>query len=597
MWWFSATLSLLGLSDKEHHSGVPLHFEDISSLVQGQTTLHRGLVLRRQEPERPSESFESGTIGDVSPHLISDDAMEAMMRRSGLSNGEEDDEQSESDTGLNEATAETLAASISSGLHRISARLDTHLERIMHLKDEFRGALEEADESDQSQAFEDEFMKALDAGHQGGATVAAVLRSSVASTQASLETAGLRDLAAAVEDSLGNSLTNYELALQPTFLRAKGLLTGLGKEPGDATSRVIGLREALQSHRQQANALGHALYKQFQDIALAISKLLDAGSLPAVAAQRVRTALHAVQESAAAIAWKLYLPAWELSTSAGEGAVELGLDAERPEAESDDELLGGALPALETSPLKPAAAGAVTRGLDSTEERAEALLAASARAKEELQAAVAKHGRSRSRRLKAALAEVEAKWESVCEALERTAKSITQCLETAGEHAVGEKLDSLFDEALDRSQSLTAALDEPAMLKSSIDAFLQEQDVLAQSFFHIYHEFMNGMGHSSSGGAQAQAVSLHNWRASHPQRLMHADGEVEGLCMALGGHAQQQARAAVLDDEDGELAQRMVRRAQEAAFGSVQQAAAISWRLHSSAWLLASALRKATAAP
>lgn len=611
----------------DRRPGVPLPAGDAAALVQGKIALHkasRGASSARSATRSGQSWPEGGTIGDIAPRILTDDAIEALRKTAERF----EEEEVEEETGVSEATAETLAASLGVGLNRITARLDIHLTRVMHAKEKLLQSVTSAAEgAERLRAFEAAMIETLDMAQQGSTTVAVVLRSTVSSTEANLETAGQRDLAAIMEDSLGFALSQFETLSQPAFLQAKEHIAGISRDIGSAPRRLAGLREALRAHRQQANALGHQLYRQFQEVVSSTGSLVDGSGLPPVAVQRVRTAFHSVQESAAAVAWKFYLPAWELATGAGAAAAELGIRPDDPAPGSVNDQFGGEVVALDTSPLKPASAGQVTRELDAVEEQVDALLSHSLAAQEELQAAVARIDRSQpegglEKALGAAMNAVEPDWRAVGEALARTAKSITRCLDTAGQHDVGVRLDSLFGDALSRAQLFSHALDDPQKLTASLESFLQLQDVLAQSFFRTYHEFMNGMSHSPSGGVGVHTISLRTWRLEHPMQLLRSRGggssspstrrDLDGLCAAMGGQSpgrpgrpSQLSEASVMrldalrdeeDEEERETARRMLRRAQEVAFGSVQQAAAISWKIHSAAWVLASGIRKAAAA-
>jgi len=327
---------------------------------------------------------------------------------------------------------------------------------------------------------------------------------------------------------------------------------------------------------------------------------------------RVKTAFNTVQESAAAIAWKLYLPAWELVTGAGVATTYLGIQPHEPAPESADEPFGGAIVLPESTPFKPTAAQTVTRELDLVEQQVDRLLSKTLAARDGLQAAAAAtDGRQQSfeSMVATAFAAVEADWRAMGEALGRTARSITQCLATAGQHDASLRLDSMFGDALVRSHGLGHLLDEPTRLSSTLEGFLQQQDVLAQSFFRTYHEFMTGIGHTPVGGSPSPTISLRRWREQHPQRAMNgADAATMGkqaatsICSALGAgktvvHRRLEDPGVIQLDQDAadesEAARRMLRRVQEVAFGSVQQAAAIAWKLHSAAWVLVSGVRKA----
>mmetsp|Transcript_23722 Transcript_23722/g.64531 ORF Transcript_23722/g.64531 Transcript_23722/m.64531 type:complete len:633 (-) Transcript_23722:92-1990(-) len=589
---------------------VELHKDHALASSSGMSGERSPLAVMRREP------WEGGTIGDIAPRILTDDAIEALRKNAERLNEEED---VPVEQGLSESTAETLAAALGVGLNRITARLDIYLTRVMHVKEKLLHAVSSAAEGEERlKAFEAAMNETLDVAQQGSTTVAVVLRSTVSSSEANLESAGQRDLAAVMEDSLGSALSQFEGMSQPAFFQAKDHVVGLYQDAGSAAHRLAGLREALRSHRRQANALGHQLYKQFQELVVGIGGLAEAAGLPSVAVYRVKTAFHVVQESAAAVAWKLYLPAWELATGAGAAAADLGVKVDEPAAESADEPFGGEIAAIETSPLKPAGAAPVTRDLDTVEAQVDALLEKTLMANEKLHAAVPNLGRGGEQSFEEAVMEalktVEPDWRAVGDALKRTAKSITHCLETAGQHDTSMQLDSLFGDALVRDHMLSHVLDDPLKLSASLEEFLQQQDVLAQSFFRTYHEFMNGVSHAPTAGLGVHTISLQRFRLAHPQRLDASGSQttqgrnLDSLCAALGGqsggHVSHNARLddmrvmrldATLDEET-ETARRMLKRAQEVAFGSVQQAAAIAWKMHSAAWVLVSGIRKATVA-
>mmetsp|Transcript_97252 Transcript_97252/g.270619 ORF Transcript_97252/g.270619 Transcript_97252/m.270619 type:complete len:656 (-) Transcript_97252:130-2097(-) len=575
-------------------------------------------AVRRANLRLAREPYEASTIGGVAPRILTDDAIDALRQAS----SEREDEAPAAEYSMNEAIADKLAAEIGVALNRFTARCDLHLTRVMHAKEKLISHVAQSPEgADRLLAFEAAVNESLDVAQQGSATVAVVLRSTVSSTEANLESAGQRELAAHMEEALGGALSRFDFLSPPAFVQAREHAMGLNQEAGAAAQHLAGLREALREHRRHANALGHALYRQYQDVASAISGVADASGLPPVATARVRTAFHAVEESAAANAWKLYLPAWELATGVGVASSELGVHADEAAAESADEPLGGEIVSLEVTPSKPPAARPVTRELDGVEQQVDALLGQTMEARRQLQEAIGASDQGRPEsfesRVASTLAAVEPGWRALGEALARTAKSITRCLETAGEREASLRLESMFGDTLMRSHHLSHILDEPAKLSASLEVFLQRQDVLAQSFFRTYHEFMTGIGHSPSGRAAGPAaISLRSWREQSQRRATHAENRtahevsqaIDGLCAALGSQRSDrpmdqqwllQERHSVRfgqgeEDEDDEVARRMFRRVQEVAFGSAQQAAAIAWKIHSAAWVLVSGIRKAT---
>mmetsp|Transcript_76280 Transcript_76280/g.215905 ORF Transcript_76280/g.215905 Transcript_76280/m.215905 type:complete len:628 (-) Transcript_76280:173-2056(-) len=620
----SRALALLALLRGVPQSWALCGGLDTSSLVQGavQVQLNNGEVhsdalrtaglsgpLRRRSHGGRQDPFEASTIGDIAPRILSDDAIVALKR---FNEKEVEDGQPAEDNQLNEATAETLAAAIGSALNRITARLDVHLTKVIQLKEVFLQSLAVApNDSIRLTVFESTMNETLDSAQQGTATVAVVLRSIISSTEASLESAGQRDLAAEMESALGGALSRFDRLSQTAFHDALEHVAGMSQETDSATQRLTGLRESLRTHRREANALGHALYQQFQGIVSAIIKLVESRDLPAVAVHRVKTAFTMVQESAAAIAWKLYLPAWELATGVGVGSSELGIYTDEPAAESVDEPFGGEMVTLEMSPFKPRAAKPVTRELDAVEQQVDVLMSKTMAAREGIQRAVAEVGEGRSSRplnevVASAMASVQADWAALGKALGTTARSITQCLDTAGQHEVSQRLSSMLGDALLRSSNLAHLAKEPAGLSAALEAFLQRQDALAQSFFRTYHEFMTGMSHTPDGGVTSSAISLRRWRTEIPQKVQAGEEPKQvanfvGICAALGSESVvptrlQDTPVLQLDQDamqEDEAARRMVRRAQEVAFGSVQQAAAIAWKIHSAAWVLVSGVRKA----
>jgi len=169
---------------------------------------------------------------------------------------------------------------------------------------------------------------------------------------------------------------------------------------------------------------------------------------------------------------------------------------------------------------------------------------------------------------------VRSGWRDLGSLLRSTSADMSRCLEVAGQHELARRLSSMVDEAVLREAALTNYSRASAAqgVNTTLEAFLQQEDVVAHLFYRAFSQFIGGLYASPGTGRVTKQLEVSLYSLDHGRGSRDRSDGVAAA--AFGASVQGQTREAL-------------------AAATLQEAAAIAWKIHSAAWVLIRDLRRA----
>lgn len=543
----------------------------------------------------------TNTIGNVAPRMIDEggaDVAHAMATPA---------TPPKTQTAMSEAQAEMLAAAIGASLSRVGRRLDAQMDLTVELKERLLRSRDQVGQS-RLEALENVTMNSMQAISEGWSNIDVVLRSTVQGIQSKLEMASQIELSAQMGRSLGEALSQHDSASQTVFDAIRVCAAGLGKEsPAGAARRIQALRAPLQAYRQSANSFAHSLHRQFQALAEAIGARAAESKLLRVVMQRVTISFDEVRQCAEGIAWKTYSSAWILTagilmaTSDLSGPGDLEPQIGREFLAGEVAAPGESSSALNT-PMKPRGAQSVTAALGRVEKQADALMRQTMEQTGSLLAALSSPRSTEEpaeAQIRRVIGAVLPSWSDLGNLLKSISTDISRCLEVAGQHELARKLSSMTGEAVLRDAALTNYSRASAAqgVSTALEAFLQQEDVVAHLFYRTFSEFIRGLYASPGSGRVTKQLEVSLYSLGYVRGSRDRQGSAS-FCPAVsvppvapGVALAQSAGGVAAAALGGDALQGQTREALAAA--TLQEAAAIAWKIHSAAWVFTRDLRRA----